>query len=77
MKEERKENVRVVVYPDPGWLIRQNAAPEQLITTAKNIKDGIRRHVDDVGEIFVLWDTIGFCEHCSRIWEEDDDGCPV
>lgn len=67
MKVTKKQNIRVEVTPyvwgkwDEDYAVRK----------ANEIKDAIKRHIDDVESVDVYWDTVSKCSHCGYDWEED------
>ena len=74
MKVLVKENYRVIVRPVSG-IARNSREEEQL---CKMILQGIERHVDDIGDAYLEWDTREICSFCNRPWEVDsEDGMPV
>lgn len=76
MKLTRKENMRVTVEPDLRYT--RNPKEEYVKNICETIKQQITRHVDEIGNIYIEWDTLVECEHCGCGWETDpEDGCPV
>lgn len=70
MRIKTKDNYRVEVYPTlSGFLSFQKDTPEKYQKLeeqeATRIKAEILRHVDDVGEAYVLWDTSYVCSFCG------------
>ena len=74
-----REDYRVVVIPrQPGdYGIARVGGIErdhkQWLSMMEEIKRGIKRHVDDVGGIYLEWDEIVYCDHCHLRWEEDPE----
>lgn len=68
MKIIKRSNYRVVTEvhtwgkPDEKYEARQ----------AEKIKDEIKRHVDDIGQVWVECDTDVTCSHCGYGWEVDE-----
>lgn len=75
MKEKTKENFRVEVEPALRYLI--NPKEEYVMNICNSIKNQVLRHVDEVGCVRVVWDTLSTCEHCGYGWEIDKEGMPV
>jgi hypothetical protein len=84
----RKSNFRVLVEPkrlgDYGSIRTSDSflrKPEQIEKDYQrrcdDIVDQIKRHVDEVGDVSVDFDTESVCSHCGREWEEDENGEPV
>ena len=73
MKVTIKENIRVEITADPGWLIADT--PEELISTCESIVDSVKRHVDDIDGVNVLWDSIDRCSFCMEEWEDGEPAC--
>ena len=73
MKKTRRFNYRVVV--EPAIYLNDSEQVERAI--CEYIKEQIKRHVDNVSNVYIRWDTLSFCEHCGRVWEEDEQGCPL
>ena len=65
------DNYRVVVTPDLSW--SGEVTPEKQRSEAIEMRDGIKRHVDNIGEIDINWDVIKTCEFCGYNWTEPDD----
>jgi len=64
-----RTNFRVVaeVYefgkPDANWSERK----------ANSIKEQIKRHIDDIGQVYIEYDTNTTCSHCGYEWEVDPE----
>lgn len=86
MKKNRKQNIRVVVYPrSPGdfgsfSISGQKRSEEETLQMCEEIADDIRRHVDNIPSrsiggnsrgVSVEWDDDPVCEYCGSIWSED------
>jgi len=52
---------------------------EEIIRDLKEIVEGIKRHVDNVGSVVLAYDTEQTCEFCCNPWTEGDsphnEGC--
>jgi hypothetical protein len=85
MKVTYQENYRVVVEPrglgnfgcvhmSDGLIERD---PQKRAARYKDlcesIKDDIKRHVDDVGSVYIESDTVKECSHCGSTWSEKSD----
>ena len=70
-----KENYRVEVYSDV-W--PQSSSHSIHISALGDIKSSIERHVDDISDIRVEWDSKEICEFCGMEWKDaiDEDGIP-
>jgi hypothetical protein len=84
MKIETKSNYRIVVEPKTiiyGFKLSKETVESDL----KEMKEQIKRHVDNVGRVIIDYDVDETCSHCGLGWElsEDDNdpnfpkGCPV
>ena len=72
MKTIRHENYRVVVEPEqPRWMTDKKRILELSKETCHSIAEAIRRHVDDVGSVDVVCDTVTVCEHCGYAWDDE------
>ena len=76
MRVAKKENIRVEVEP---YDYSAGTYVDDIVQTCEAIKDQIKRHVDDVAYIHVMYDTNYYCSHCGYGWEtitdpKDDDG---
>lgn len=76
-KKLNRTDFRVVVYPrrpgNYGWVhiggvTRSEKESENL---CESIKQDIRRHVDDIQNIEINWDSEKVCEFCGSTWSED------
>lgn len=78
---------RVVVHPkrrgDFGSVIfsdnhyTQEERERHFDNLTKDIRAAIKRHVDGVDRIDILYDTHDYCSHCGREWETEESGIPV
>lgn len=71
-KITRRVDIRVEVYPD-DWLISENEKEKRLIGRAESIAASIRRHVDDISSVRVIWDTEETCSFCGYKWETQEE----
>lgn len=84
------DNFRVVVYPqrlgdlgcvsvsDSLMCDSEEDRQRQYRDRAHEIKEQIRRHVDNAGIVSVEFDTNEVCEHCGYRWTESGNyngGC--
>jgi len=69
MKTTRKENYRVVIYPDVGGCFDPSRYELEI---CDNILKQVRRHVDDVATTYIVYDTNVYCSYCGKKWTEDD-----
>ena len=87
-KITKKSNFRVVVEPkrlgDYGSIRTSDSflrKPEQIEKDyqrrCEDMVDQIKRHVDEVGDAYVDFDSESVCSHCGRDWEVDNNGEPV
>lgn len=68
-KVTKRSNYRVVTE----LYSRQYSSEEQYRRhapkDAESIKESIRRHVDDIGDVYIECDSQGVCSFCGRDWE--------
>jgi hypothetical protein len=71
-----KENIHIEVTP----YIWGSQDEDHAIDKCKQIIAGILRHVDDVEDCDVVWETNNYCEFCGAEWEvwegQNDPGYP-
>jgi hypothetical protein len=84
-KKVEQTNFRVVIEPRGLGNFGQISMPDRLICPDKDhrlrqyrercdeIAADVKRHVDNVGHVYVDFDTEGECEHCGSRWTEDSD----
>lgn len=72
MKITKKENPRVVIYPEYFSWESENS----IQAICKSIKKDVKRHVDGVNEAHIEWDKSEICSHCGLTWEADESGLP-
>ena len=77
MKITLKENYRVVVEPNRSYWTRGDLKEleEEKRNTCESIVDDIKRHVDDVNSVEVIFDESEICEFCQtewEVWEEEE-----
>lgn len=70
MKTIKKSNFRVEVYPRTT-VYGITFADEKDI--CKEIEDDIKRHVDNVGGVYIVSDNDPVCASCGSRWREDGD----
>jgi len=86
-KIERKEDIRIEVYPE-DW--RHQSRPFRLTNENKDMDADIQRHligechelisqiekhVDGVKYARLSFSCQGYCEYCGSPWTEDNDIC--
>jgi hypothetical protein len=59
------------ICPDPE---ERNARYKEI---CEEIKSDIKRHVDQVGSVYVDFDTVLSCSFCNCEWETDANGEPL
>jgi len=89
MKKVKAENFRVVVEPrglgDFGYVRtsdsfaypKQKDQEKEYRNRCDDIIEQIKRHVDNIRCVEMLFDSEYICEHCGCIWGEDENGEPV
>jgi|GEM_PF-1902643 len=75
MKKTKRFNYRVVV--EPAIYPFFSDTEQHIKAICERIKEEIKRHVDNVSNVYINWDTQAYCEHCGHGWEEDENGCPL
>jgi hypothetical protein len=75
MKKTIKENYRVEVYPD---IWPANSSHSSYMSSLRDIRKSIERHIDDVSDIRDEFDTKEVCGFCGTEWGDaiDEDGIP-
>ena len=63
---------RVIVEPANTWAINEL---DTLLGICESIKTDIKRHVDDVGDVWIDTDTEDQCSLCGAVWTEDKLDC--
>ena len=74
--KKTKTNLRVEVYPSAPWHFGRwvdTRTPEQEEQLCQDIAKNIKRHVDNVEQARVIWDTEETCEFCGCQWGEESD----
>lgn len=64
------DNYRVEVYPDLRWLSRAKEI-ELSEKMCREIEADVKRHIDNVHDVYVTNDAHQVCEHCGAEWTED------
>lgn len=80
MKVERKINIRVEVEPrTPLYYLSESSEKREKyeFELCRGIEEQIKRHVDDVDYISIMYENYAFCSYCENEWEEDEHGCPL
>jgi len=70
MKTIKKGNFRVVVFPRTKFY---GIRVEDEEAVCKDIEADIKRHVDNVGAVYIVRDEDAVCSHCGSPWTEDGD----
>lgn len=70
-KVTKKINIRVEVYPE--IYLKALSSEKQELIDANHIVAQIERHVDDVADIHVVYETEIICEYCGWDWEINED----
>lgn len=73
MKKIIKENIRVEVTPDVR--LYHTDREKQALRICNSIESDIKRHIDDVDSIQVVWDTKEVCSFCGYTWDENGECC--
>lgn len=78
-------NFRVEVTPRRLGYLGSVSVPDRFVSSGEEDRQkqyrqrceeiiaNIKRHVDDVGHMEIVYDTDGECEHCGSRWTEDSD----
>lgn len=69
----RKDDIRVIVYPNPNHY--QNSERQDYLD-CESIREQIKRHVDNVASIEIVWDETRLCKYCGFEPSEDENGYP-
>jgi len=72
MKVTKKENPRIIIIPNYS----SRKSLKSIIAICESIKKDIQRHVDDVNQVYIEWDSEEICSYCSLTWEVDESGLP-
>lgn len=73
----KKSNPRVVIEADltfPG--LRKYPDDDRHVMCEEIVKQ-VKRHIDDIADVYVKYDTEEVCEFCGFSWETEDNGEPV
>ena len=72
MKVVNHTNHRVVVEPHAGYGKSSSQCEKEI---CKSIVADIERHVDEVHDVWIQYDTEVTCSHCGYEWEvQEEDG---
>ena len=77
-KTVRHGNYRVEVEPDEPLFWGKKTESQmhgKWYGECERIRDEIKRHVDNLGSIAILYDDITVCEFCGEEWEDDPACC--
>ncbi len=77
MKKEVRSNFRAVVYPYENKI--STPTPDESRENCQKLRAEINRHVDEISDVHVVWDTSIECSFCGYGWEAalDENGSPV
>lgn len=73
-KKAEKRNIRVEVYPKvckPSFASNDYIEGEEL-AACQSIAENIKRHVDDIANIGIHYETVEYCEFCGTEWDADE-----
>ena len=76
MKTTLKENYRVIVEPHYSLYLRGEEREDDARSTCESIVDEIKRHVDDIQSVDIIFDESEICEFCQTEWEVYDQDFP-
>lgn len=69
-----RTNWRVVLDPEYRcWANNTELIEALLRSTCEDIRDSVKRHVDDVSSIYIKYDVERKCSYCGSPWTEDSD----
>ena len=74
-KKQVKSDFHVIIWPKGcSWIPTTH---EDYEKTCQEIKRQVKRHIDNVASVAIVYDSEWICEYCNRLWEEDENGLPV
>lgn len=74
MKKTIKENIRVEVFPREPWIHYEKERLEKyLLDLAHQIEKQIKRHCDDIGNVYVQYESFEVCSFCGYGYEIDEE----
>lgn len=74
MKKSRKTNWRIKIEPVyPRWTRDEDRIERIMEQTCNEIKEAVKRHVDDVDDVIIKYDLEHECSECGWQWTEDSD----
>lgn len=84
----KKSNFKVVVEPkrlgdygsirvSDSFFRREDQIEKDYERRCMGMVDQIKRHVDEVDNAYVDYDTEEVCSHCGYEWDENEDGEPL
>ncbi len=76
MKKKERIDIRLEIEPETPWLGWGGDPELGQIEALKTIKREIKRHIDYVGSMTILYETREYCEHCNMTWDVDGVTCP-
>jgi len=71
MRKSFRDNIRVEVTPASPFF--GEFTEEKQMTASRDIERSIKRHIDGIGTIAVVYDIVGVCSHCGSKWTEASD----
>lgn len=88
MKTIKKSNFRVIIEPqrlgDLGAVVTsdeffytEEQIPELYEDRCKEMIEQIKRHVDNVGYVYIDCEKEEICSLCGYTWEQDENGIPM
>ena len=76
MKKKERIDIRLEIEPRSPFMGWGNDHERKQIEVLESVKHEIKRHVDDVGSMVIMYETREYCEHCNMDWDVDEDGYP-
>ena len=73
MKVIKRVNIRVEVTPEL-WSFGSEPSEEARLTVCERLVSQIKRHVDEIESVLVLYDTKETCSLCGLPWEVSPAG---
>ena len=74
MKKQRQTNFHVDIEPDRmTWSRDEERIDSANREACRGIAEQVKRHIDNIGSVQVLWDVEVTCSFCGSRWTEDSD----
>jgi hypothetical protein len=70
-KISKRTNYSVSVEPRKPWIYDITDLDEQMKSRCDDMVQQIKRHIDDVAWVGVVWETYNTCSFCGAVWTED------